>query len=93
MVETVLEIMECIKYKQRNVLTLTRGYVFNTEYVRNAESLVGGQTEYFKNRGFSQAIIDKYRLGYAPYFLGGNYPYIIPITKYFGIKIITERNF
>ena len=42
-----------------------------------------GQTDYFKNRGFSQEIIDKYKLGYAPYFLGGNYPYIIPITKYF----------
>ena len=50
--ETFLEIMECIKYKQRNVLTLTRGYVFNTEYVRNAESLVGGQTEYFNEEDF-----------------------------------------
>lgn len=45
-----------------------------------------GQTDYFKNRGFSQEIIDKYKLGYAPYFLGGNYPYIIPITKYFYIS-------
>ena len=35
-------IMEYARAKQVNVLTLKRGYVFDTEYIKNAQSLFGG---------------------------------------------------
>lgn len=50
--ETFLEIMDFMKYRQKNVLKLTRGYVFNTEYIKTAENIVCAQTEYFNEEDF-----------------------------------------
>ncbi len=38
---TFISALEYVRAKQVNVLKLQRGYVFNTEYIKNAESLIG----------------------------------------------------
>ena len=39
---TFLEVMQYVRAKQVNVLNLEKGYVFNTDYIRQAESLLSG---------------------------------------------------
>lgn len=38
--KTFVSVMEYVRAKQVNVLKLERGYVFDTEYIKNAESLI-----------------------------------------------------
>ena len=50
---TFLEIMEYVRAKGCNVLNLERGYVFSTEYIKSAESLLSGVvTNFGKNTDF-----------------------------------------
>lgn len=50
--ETFLEILDYIEYRQQNVLKLSRGYVFNTDYIKNASSIVNNQVVYFNEEDF-----------------------------------------
>lgn len=49
------EIMYYATSRDLNVLKLTRGYVFNTEYIKNASSIQSTQTEYFDEEDFMTA--------------------------------------
>lgn len=49
---TFLEIMEYFRQKDANVLKLTRGYVFNTEYIRNVQSINAVQNKFFNEEDF-----------------------------------------
>lgn len=50
--KTFLEILDFIKYKQPSVLKLTRGYVFETEYLFKIDKLYAPQSEYFEEEDF-----------------------------------------
>ena len=50
--KTFLEIMEYFKLKNLSVLKLTRGYVFETEYLMKIDSLLNPQMEYFEEEDF-----------------------------------------
>lgn len=52
---TFLEIMEYVKQRQVNVLKLTRGYIFDTEYIKNADSINAVQNKFFKEDDFMVA--------------------------------------
>ena len=49
------EIMSYVERKDMNALRLTRGYVFNTQYIKHASSIQVGQTEYFDEEDFMTA--------------------------------------
>lgn len=49
---TFLQIMEYFKMKKLSVLKLTRGYVFETQYLLNLQNLLNPQTEYFEEEDF-----------------------------------------
>lgn len=49
---TLREIVSYFASKQKNAMKLTRGYVFDTEYIKTADSLVSTQTEYFNEEDF-----------------------------------------
>lgn len=49
------EIMTFAESRDVNVLCLTRGYVFNTEYIKKATSIQATQTEYFDEEDFLTA--------------------------------------
>lgn len=49
---TFLEIMEYFRQREANVLKLSRGYIFNTEYIRNAESINAVQNKFFNEEDF-----------------------------------------
>lgn len=49
------EIMYYVTSRDLNVLKLTRGFVFNTEYIKNASSIQSTQTEYFDEEDFMTA--------------------------------------
>ena len=50
--KSFLQIMEYFKMKQLSVLKLTRGYIFETKYLMQIESLLSPQTEYFEEEDF-----------------------------------------
>lgn len=50
--ETFLEVMEYARYRDLNVLKLSRGYVFNTEYIKNATNISSSQIVYFNEEDF-----------------------------------------
>lgn len=50
--KTYLQILEYFKMKDLNVLKLTRGYVFKTEYLFNINSLLSPQMQYFDEEDF-----------------------------------------
>ncbi len=50
--KTVLEILEYVRFKQPSVLKLTRGYVFETEYLTKIDKLYAPQTQYFEEEDF-----------------------------------------
>lgn len=50
--KTYLQIMQYVKAKSPSVLRLTRGYVFETEYLLAAEKLLAPQTQYFEEEDF-----------------------------------------
>lgn len=52
---TFEEIMDFVESRNLNVLKLTRGYVFNTEYIKKATSIQVAQTEYFEEEDFITA--------------------------------------
>lgn len=52
---TVEEIISFATSKDMNVLKLTRGYVFNTEYIKTANNIQSAQTEYFDEEDFMTA--------------------------------------
>lgn len=47
-----LSILEYFKLKKLSVLKLTRGYVFETEYLLKIDSLLSPQTQYFEEEDF-----------------------------------------
>lgn len=49
---TLLEALSFFASKKMNVLKLTRGYIFDTEYIKNATSIVSTQTHYFNEEDF-----------------------------------------
>lgn len=49
---TFLEIMDYFKQRQANVLKLSRGYIFNTDYIRNATSINAVQNKFFNEEDF-----------------------------------------
>jgi bifunctional N-acetylglucosamine-1-phosphate-uridyltransferase/glucosamine-1-phosphate-acetyltransferase GlmU-like protein len=49
------EIMSFASSRDMNVLKLTRGFVFNTEYIKKASSLQATHTEYFDEEDFMTA--------------------------------------
>lgn len=61
---TIEEVLSYANFKNVNVLSLTRGYVFKTEYIKNAESIISGQTEYFDEEDFL-TVYDLKQLAYA----------------------------
>lgn len=50
--KTYLQIMEYVKVKKLSALKLTRGYVFETEYLMNIGALNDIQTQYFEEEDF-----------------------------------------
>lgn len=52
---TFEEIMTFVESRDMNALCLTRGYVFNTQYIKNANNIQVGQTEYFDEEDFMTA--------------------------------------
>lgn len=50
--KTVLEILEYFEMKSLSVLKLTRGYVFETDYLRKVETLYSPQFHYFDEEDF-----------------------------------------
>lgn len=50
--ENILEILEYFKSKSLNVLTLRRGYVFNSEYLINCERVLGSVNPMFDGEEF-----------------------------------------
>lgn len=52
---TFEEIMTHMESRDMNVLKLTRGYVFNTEYIKKATQIQSSQTEYFDEEDFMTA--------------------------------------
>ena len=61
---TVEEILSYANFKNVNVLNLTRGYVFKTEYIKNTESILSSQIEYFDEEDF-MTVYDLKQLAYA----------------------------
>ena len=61
---TVEEILSYANFKNLNVLTLTRGYVFKTDYIKTAESIASSQVEYFDEEDF-MTVYDLKQLTYA----------------------------
>ena len=51
---TILEIAAFAQVRDVNALKLPRGYVFNTEYIKNAESIITPNIEYFGDEDFIQ---------------------------------------
>lgn len=49
---TVEEILSYAEFKDMNVVTLSRGYVFKTEYIKQAESILSSNIEYFDEEDF-----------------------------------------
>ena len=52
---TFEEVMSYMESRDMNVLKLTRGFVFNTEYIKNATQIQSSQTEYFDEEDFMTA--------------------------------------
>ncbi len=52
---TFNEIMQFVSSRQTNVLKLTRGFVFDTQYIKQATSLQATHTEYFDEEDFMTA--------------------------------------
>lgn len=52
---TLEEVLSFAQSRDMNVLKLTRGYVFNTEYAKKATNIAVGQTEYFDEEDFLTA--------------------------------------
>ena len=50
--KTFLQIMEYFKMKDLSVLKLTRGYVFETKYLMQIDSLLNPQMQYFEEEDF-----------------------------------------
>lgn len=50
--QTVLEIIEYVKMKNLSVLRLTRGYIFETNYLKTIEKLYAPQLHYFDEEDF-----------------------------------------
>lgn len=50
--KTFLQIMEYFKMKSLSVLKLTRGYVFETKYLMEIDSLLNPQVQYFEEEDF-----------------------------------------
>lgn len=50
--KTFLQIMEYFKMKSLSVLKLTRGYVFETKYLLQIDSLLNPQVQYFEEEDF-----------------------------------------
>ncbi|MBQ8431101.1 MAG: hypothetical protein IJX26_04125, partial [Clostridia bacterium] len=50
--KTYLQIMDYFRFKGLSVLKLTRGYVFETEYLLQIENLLSPQTQYFEEEDF-----------------------------------------
>lgn len=50
--KTLDEIIDYAKVKKVGVVKLTRGYVFETEFVKNAETLYSAQPQYFDEEDF-----------------------------------------
>ena len=50
--KTFLQILEYFKMKELSVLKLTRGYVFETKYLLEIESLLNPQIQYFEEEDF-----------------------------------------
>jgi hypothetical protein len=50
--KTYLQILEYFKLKKLSVLKLTRGYVFETDYLLKIDSLLSPQTQYFEEEDF-----------------------------------------
>ena len=53
--KTLNEIIEYAKVKKVGVVKLTRGYVFETEFVKNAETLYSAEPRYFDEEDFMTA--------------------------------------
>lgn len=49
---TVEEILSYAEFKDLNVLTLSRGFVFKTEYIKQAETIMSSNIEYFDEEDF-----------------------------------------
>ncbi len=50
--KTFLEIMAYVKHKNLSVCKLTRGYVFETEHLKQSEKVYAPQTHYFEEEDF-----------------------------------------
>lgn len=50
--KSYLQILEYFKIKKLSVLKLTRGYVFETEYLLQVENLISPQMQYFEEEDF-----------------------------------------
>lgn len=53
--KTFLEIMEYIKVKRLSVVKLTRGYVFETDYIKTLDTMYSPQQAYFEEEDFIAA--------------------------------------
>ncbi|MCK9574460.1 MAG: hypothetical protein WCX32_02555 [Clostridia bacterium] len=50
--KTFLEIIEYVSIKQLNVCKLSRGYIFNTTYLKSTDKIYAPQTHYFEEEDF-----------------------------------------
>ena len=53
--KTFLEVLEYVKIKELSTLKLTRGFVFETEYIKNIDKIYNPQTAYFNEEDFMAA--------------------------------------
>ena len=61
---TIEEIISYANFKNLNVLNLTRGYVFKTEYIKNTDKIMSAQIEYFDEEDFL-TVYDLKQLAFA----------------------------
>lgn len=57
--QTILEIIEYVKMKSLSVLKLTRGYVFETNYLKTIDKLYAPQLHYFDEEDFMNCFDNK----------------------------------
>ena len=57
--QTVLEVIEYVKMKSLSVLKLTRGYVFETNYLKTIDKLYAPQFHYFDEEDFMHCFNNK----------------------------------
>ena len=98
--KTFLEILEYVKIKEISTLKLTRGYVFETSYIKELEKIYNPQTAYFDEEDFMAAynlkqlsmIGDILKSRILSYHLSQGVRIIDPATTYIDAEVEIEED-